>query len=122
MGSGYLDSVMGLQEGGSTGVGLIAALKSAGIATGAYAPWILGGSMATSMLGKFLGSAADRPAERMNMRLGNQQLELNSIQIEQLKREQAEKRAAQRKHKAMSGALSGIFGKYKELQLAGGGA
>jgi hypothetical protein len=112
-----LDILGGGMEGGSAGVGLMAALKTAGITgAAAYAPWLVGGMAGANVLGKFMGRAADAPAERMQFRLGDQQLELNSLDIEAKKRMAAEERATLRKRKAMQSTLSKVFGAYQQLK------
>lgn len=114
--SPYLDSVLGISEGGSQGAQILAGLKSAGIETGGYAPWIIGASVATNTLGKYLARAADAPYERQQLRLGNQQLEVGGLQIEAEKRRQAEERLAQRKQKALQSVMSRIFSNYSAMK------
>lgn len=114
--SPYMDSVLGVSEGGSQGAQLLAGLSAAGISAGPYAPLIMGASMATNALGKYLAGRADAPYERMQMRLGNQQLELGSVQIAEERRKQAAERAQERKRRAAQGMLSGIFSKYSQLK------
>lgn len=116
--SPYLDSILGVSEGGSQGAQILAGLKTAGIDTSGYAPWILGASVATNTLGKYLAGAADAPAERQQLRLGNQQLEVGSLQIEAERRRQAKERQDQQKQKALQDVLSGIFSKYSQLKGA----
>jgi hypothetical protein len=114
--SPYLDSVLGISEGGSQGAQILAGLKTAGIETGGYAPWILGASVATNTLGKYLSRAADAPFERQQLRLGNQQLEVGGLQIEAERRRQTEERLAQKKQKALQGVMSRIFAQYSTLK------
>jgi hypothetical protein len=113
--NGYLDAVMGLQEGGTGGVGLLAAMKTAGINTAPYAPWVMGGSIATNTLGKFLGSAADAPYERQQYRLGGQQLEIGALNIQAEKARQEEERKQKAKRDAMQRVMSRVFSKYNTL-------
>lgn len=114
--SPYLDSVLGISEGGSQGAQILAGLKSAGINTAGYAPWILGASVATNTLGKYLAGVADAPAERQQFRLGNQQLEMGGLQIEEEKRRQAQQRLDDRKQKALQSVMSRIFSQYSAMK------
>lgn len=116
---GYLDSVLGIEEGGSSGVQMLAALKTAGISTAGMAPWVLGGNIGLNLLGKYLSSDADARAEGQQLRLGDQNIEMNALTIEaeKAKREQEKKR--ERKNKALQSALSGVFSEYSRIK--GGG-
>lgn len=114
--SPYLDTVLGVNEGASSGAQILAGLKSAGIETGGYAPWIMAANVGTNVLGKYLARQADQPFERQQFRLGNQQLELGGMQIEAERRKAQEDRLAMRKQKAFQAALSGIFSKYSQLK------
>lgn len=116
--SAYLDGILGVSEGGSQGAQILAGLKTAGIATAGYAPWILGASVATNTLGKYLAGKADAPFERQQLRLGNQQLEVGGLQIEAEKRRQAQARLEERKQKALQGVMSRIFSQYSALKGA----
>lgn len=114
--SPFLDSIMGVSEGGSQGAQILASMKGAGIETGGYAPWILGGSIATNTLGRFLSTAADRKYEQQNYRLGDQQLQIGALNIEAEKRRAEEERKAERKKKKLQTVMSGIFGEYSRLK------
>jgi hypothetical protein len=109
---------LGVSEGGAQGVEILAGLKKAGIETGNYAPWIVGATVATNTLGKYLAGKADAPFERQQLRLGNQQLEVGGLQIEAERRRQAEERQNQLKQKKLQGVLSKIFSQYTALKGA----
>lgn len=114
--SPFLDSVMGVSEGGSQGAQILASMKGAGIETGKYAPWILGGSIATNTLGRFLSTEADRKYERQNYRLGDQQLQMGALNIEAEQRRAEQERQAERKKKALQSIMSGIFSEYTKMK------
>ncbi len=114
--SPYLDGVMGLQEGGSAGAQILASMKTAGIDTAGYAPWILGATTATNTLGRYMAGIADRPAERQQYRLGDQQLQIGALNIKAEQQKQELERQQLRKQKALQSALSGIFGEYAKLK------
>jgi hypothetical protein len=100
----------GGSEGASSGAAMVAGLGRAGINAGPYAIPLIAGQAGLGVLGKVLGGLADGPAERLNMRLGKQEYEMNSIAIEDARRKQQLDREQKKKADAFNGLMSRIFG------------
>lgn len=107
-----LDFLGGGMEGAGAGAGVAAAMKTAGMKA---SPWVPLSMMAGGALQRVMAGFADRPAERMNLRLGNQQIAMNDLEIEARRRMDEEERKAKKKNRAIQDMLSGIFSQYSKL-------
>jgi hypothetical protein len=106
------DALGGAGEGAAQGAMLTAGLKAAGFAN-PYAIPLIGGMAALGVSEKIFAGFADKPAERMNARLGSQQIEMNSLAIEETKRKARTEREQKAKMQAFNGIMSKIFAGYK---------
>ena len=117
--SSGLDFLGGGMQGAGQGAMVAAGLHAAGIAAGPYAIPLIAGMAGAGALTNFLGGIADKPADRMQMRLGNKQLEMGDLQIQAQQRQAEEERKALRKNRMLQDALSSVFGKYQALSQGG---
>lgn len=106
-----MDFLGGGMEGAGAGAMVSVGLKAAGIAN-PYAIPLIAGMAGAGALNRILGGLADKPGERMQMRLGNQQVALNDLEIEARRRAGNEERRALMKNRKLQDVISGIFGAY----------
>lgn len=105
-----LDFMGGAMEGAGAGAPISASTGNP------YAMLFMAGAGA---LNRVMAGFADQPAERMQMRLGNQQIAMNDLQIEAQRRASEEERKALRKNRMVQDALSSIFSRYRTLSTGG---
>jgi hypothetical protein len=107
-----MDFLGGGMEGAGAGAMTAAGLKMAGATVAPYAIPLVAGMAGVGALTRILGGLADKPAERMHMRLGSQQVALNDLEIEARRRAGNEERRALMKNRKLQDVISGIFGSY----------
>ena len=113
--SSGLDFLGGGMQGAGMGATIAAGLKTAGFAAGPYAVPLMAGMAGVGALTRVLGGLADDPQEKMQMRLGGQQVQMNDLQIAAQNRAANQERAAIKKNRMLQDALSSIFGRYQAL-------
>lgn len=109
-----LDFLGGGMEGAAQGAILAGGLKMAGYAVSPWAAATMalgfGGGRA---LGNVLAGLSDSPAEKMQMRLGSQQIEMNDLNLEAEKAKQRETRKQMRQRQFIGARMGQIFKAYQ---------
>lgn len=110
-----LDFLGGAGEGVGQGATISAGLKAAGFSN-PYAVPLMAGLGGLSAMERILQGLGDKKADRMNIRLGEQEIAMNDQALEAKRRLLEEDRKAKQKNRALQDMLSGIFGRYSKTQ------
>lgn len=99
----FRDIGLDLLGGGMQGAG-------AGAAASDGNPYVTGAFAVGGALQRVMAGFRDKPAERMNLRLGSQEIAMNDLQIEAQRRINDEDRKRKLKMRKVQDVISRIFG------------